>query len=129
MTVIVSKVSGLTIGPDVTNGTSDPTVVPGQSNVRFTFAVTNTGNFTDQVRFLANGASVQIASGMASVSSAFVDFNGNFTYEAGTDVDINDATPDLVSFTQGESKNVVVYVNINVGSSRGQHHQCSPRRC
>src|SRR5205085_7530605 len=62
VTVIVAKVSGLTITPDVTNGSSDPTVVPGQSNVRFTFTVTNTGNFTDNVLFKANGASVSIAS-------------------------------------------------------------------
>src|SRR5215211_5372178 len=53
VTVTVSKVSGLTITPDVTNGTSDAAVVPGQVSVPFTFAVTNTGNFTDDVRFLA----------------------------------------------------------------------------
>lgn len=119
VTVTVSKVSGLTITPDVTNGTSDPTVVPGQLNARFIFAVTNTGNFTDDVRFLANGASVQIASGMATVASAFVDFNGNNTYEAGTDVDINDGSADLVSFTQGQSRNVVVYINVNAAAPAG----------
>jgi hypothetical protein len=119
VTVIVSKVSGLTITPDVTNGTSDPTVVPGESNVRFNFTVTNTGNFTDDVRFLANGASVQVASGMATVSSAFVDFNGNNTFDAGTDVNINDASADLVSFTQGQSRTVVVYVNVNVAAPAG----------
>src|SRR4051812_14544035 len=81
VTVIVSKVSGLTITPDVTNGSSDPTVVPGQSNVRFTFTVTNTGNFTDNVRFKAAGASVSIASGNATVASAFIDVNSNGTYE------------------------------------------------
>lgn len=117
--VIVSKVSGLTITPDVTNGSSDPAVVPGQSNVRFNFTVTNSGNFTDDVRFLANGASVQIASGMATVSSAFVDFNGNNTYEAGTDVDINDAAADLVSFAQNQSRSVVVFVNINGAAPAG----------
>lgn len=119
VTVTVSKVAGLTIGPDVINGTSDPSVVPGESNVRFIFTVTNTGNFTDDVRFLANGASVQIASGMATVASAFVDFNGNNTYEAGTDVNINDGSADLVSFTQGQSRNVVVYVNVNVAAPAG----------
>jgi hypothetical protein len=119
VTVIVSKVSGLTITPDVTNGTSDTAVVAGQSNVRFNFTVTNTGNFTDDVRFLANGASVQIASGMASVSSAFVDFNGNNVYDAGTDVNINDAAADLVSFTQGQSRTVVVFVNVNPAAPAG----------
>jgi hypothetical protein len=119
VTVIVSKVSGLTITPDVTDGTSDPTVVPGETGVRFNFTVTNTGNFTDDVRFLANGASVQIANGMATVTSAFVDFNNNNTYEAGTDVDINDAAADLVSFTQGQSRTVVVFVSINAAAPAG----------
>src|SRR5918911_2484614 len=77
VTVIVSKVSGLTVTPDVTNGSSDPAVVPGQNNVRFTFTVTNTGNFTDNVRFKAG--SVTIASGSASVASAFIDVNGTGT--------------------------------------------------
>jgi hypothetical protein len=119
VTVIVSKVSGLTITPDVTNGTSDPTVVPGETGVRFNFTVTNTGNFTDDVHFMANGASVQVASGMASVTSAFVDFNNNNAFDAGTDVNINDAAADLVSFTQGQSRTVVVYVSINAAAPAG----------
>lgn len=119
VTVIVAKVSGLTITPDVVDGSSDPTVVAGESNVRFNFTVTNTGNFTDDVRFLANGASVQVASGMATVASAFVDVNGNNTYQAGTDIDINDGTADLVSFTQGQSRTVVVYVNVNAAAPAG----------
>lgn len=119
VTVIVAKVSGLTITPDVVDGSSDPTVVAGESNVRFNFTVTNTGNFTDDVRFLAGGASVQVASGMATVASAFVDVNGNNTYQAGTDIDINDGTADLVSFTQGQSRTVVVYVNVNAAAPAG----------
>ena len=119
VTVTVSKVAGLTITPDVTNGSSDPTVVPGQSGATFTFTVTNTGNFTDQVRFLAGGASVQIASGMATVASAYVDMNGNNAYDAGTDVDINDGVADLVSFTQGQSRNVIVGVNVNAAAPAG----------
>ena len=119
VTVIVAKVSGLTITPDVVNGSSDPTVVAGESNVRFNFTVTNTGNFTDDVRFLANGASVQVASGMATVASAFIDVNGNNTYQAGTDIDINDGVADLVNFTQGQPRTVVVYVNVNVAAPAG----------
>ena len=118
VTVTVSKVSGLTISPDVTDGTSDPTVVPGQT-ATFTFTVTNTGNFTDQVRFLAGGASVQIASGMATVSAAYVDVNLAAGYQAGTDVDINDGVADLVNFTQGQSRNVVVTVNVNAAAPAG----------
>src|SRR5215210_7861103 len=52
VTVTVANVSGLTITPD--NGTNS-TVVAGQQNVDYVFRVTNTGNFSDQVRFLANG--------------------------------------------------------------------------
>src|SRR5437764_2017676 len=121
VTVIVSKVSGLTVTPDVTNGSSDPTVVPGQNNVRFTFTVTNTGNFTDNVRFKASGASVQIASGSATVASAFIDVNGNGTYEAGTDIDIKGNAADVVSpnVAQNASLSVVVFVNVNGAAAAG----------
>src|SRR5260370_41135414 len=57
VTVTVSNVSGLAITPDAG---SNPTVVAGQTLVLFNFTVTNTGNFTDKARFLANGARVQI---------------------------------------------------------------------
>jgi hypothetical protein len=121
VTVIVSKVSGLTITPDVTNGSSDPTVVPGQNAVRFNFTVTNTGNFTDNVRFKALGASVSVASGMATVASAFIDMNGNNTYEAGTDFDIKGNAADVVSpnVAQNASLSVVVFVDINGAAPAG----------
>ncbi|HWT00340.1 MAG TPA: hypothetical protein VN256_08840 [Pyrinomonadaceae bacterium] len=119
VTVTVSKVSGLTITPDVTNGSSDPTVVPGQAGATFTFTVTNTGNFTDQVRFLAGGASIQIASGMATVASAYVEMNNVAGYQAGQDVDIADGVADLVNFTQGQSRSVVVLVNVNAAAPAG----------
>ena len=121
VTVTVSKVSGLTITPDVTNGSSDPTVVPGQSNVRFTFTVTNTGNFTDNVRFKAGGASVSVASGAATVASAFIDVNGNGTYEAGIDTDIKGNAADVVSanLAQNASLSVVVLVNVNASAPAG----------
>jgi hypothetical protein len=121
VTVIVSKVSGLTITPDVTNGSSDPTVVPGQSGVRFNFTVTNTGNFTDNVRFKAAGASVSVAGGMATVASAFIDMNGNNTYEAGTDFDIKGNVADVVSpnVAQNASLSVVVFVNVNGAAPAG----------
>src|ERR1700687_4602241 len=55
VTVTVSNVSGLTITPDAG---SNPSVVAGQTGVLYNFTVTNTGNFTDQVRFLAGTARV-----------------------------------------------------------------------
>lgn len=121
VTVTVSKVSGLTITPDVTNGSSDPTVVPGQNNVRFTFTVTNTGNFTDNVLFKASGASVSIASGNATVSAAFIDVNGNGTFEAGTDTDIKGNAADVTSanLAQNAALSVVVLVNVNAAAPAG----------
>lgn len=117
VTVIVSKVSGLTVTPDVTNGSSDPAVVPGQSNVKFTFTVTNTGNFTDNVLFKAG--SVTIASGSATVSSAFIDVNGNGTYDAGTDIVINAADVTSPNLAQNASLSVVVLVNVNSSATAG----------
>src|ERR1044071_5315153 len=53
VTVTVSNVSGLAITPDAG---SNPTIVAGQTGVLYNFTVTNTGNFSDQVHFLAGGA-------------------------------------------------------------------------
>jgi hypothetical protein len=121
VTVTVAKVSGLTITPDVTNGSSDPSIVPGQTGVRFNFTVTNTGNFTDNVRFKAGGASVSVASGMATITSAFIDVNGNNTYEAGTDADIRGNVADVVSanLNQNQALSVVVFVDVNAAAPAG----------
>src|SRR5262249_13479007 len=71
VTVTVSNVSGLAITPD---GFSNPTVVAGQTGVLYNFTVTNTGNFTDQVRFLASGASVRVV-GPGTVTRAVIDLD------------------------------------------------------
>lgn len=119
VTVTVANVSGLTITPDAGAG---PTIYPGQNGVAYTFIVTNTGNFTDAAGFKALGQSVQL-SGPGTVTAAFVDGNGNGTYEAGFDVDImgNAAavqTADLAPFTG--SAQVVVLVNISAAATAGQ---------
>src|ERR1700740_1039003 len=57
VTVTVSNVSGLALTPAAGR---NPPVVAGQTGVLYNFTVTNTGNFTDQVRFLASGASVRV---------------------------------------------------------------------
>src|SRR5258706_10977103 len=83
VTVTVSNVSGLAITPDAG---SNPTVVAGQTAVLYNFTVTNTGNFTDQVRFLASGASVRLV-GPGSVTRAVIDLDNSGTINAGdTDV-------------------------------------------
>src|ERR1700704_5647596 len=86
VTVTVSNVSGLTITPDAgTNGT----VVAGQTAVLYNFTVTNSGNFTDQVRFLASGASVRLV-GPGTVTRAVIDLDGSSTINAGdTDIKTN----------------------------------------
>src|SRR5712691_2782960 len=84
VTVTVSNVSGLAITPDAG---SNPTVVAGQTAVLFNFTVTNTGNFSDQVHFLASGASVRLV-GPGSVTRAVIDVDGSGTINAGdTDID------------------------------------------
>src|ERR1044071_9784197 len=73
VTVTVANVAGLTITPD---GGSVPTVVAGQTNVDFTFTVTNSGNFPTQVRFPASGAGI-VTSGPITVTQAVIDVTGN----------------------------------------------------
>lgn len=101
VTVTVAKVAGLVITPD---GGANPTVVPGQQNVAFTFRVTNVGNFTDDVRFLANGASVRVV-GSATVVSAVIS-------GANTDIFTNNSDV-LASLAQNGYVDVVVTLNIS----------------
>lgn len=115
--VTVAKVAGLTITPDA--GTL-PTVVAGQTGVNYSFRVTNTGNFANQVRFLASGASISVT-GPGTVASAFIDVNGNGTYQAGTDVDIKTNGADALSpsLAQNGFVDVIVVVNIGAGAVAG----------
>ncbi|MDQ3754323.1 MAG: hypothetical protein M3371_06275, partial [Acidobacteriota bacterium] len=116
--VTVANVSGLVITPDA--GTR-PSVVGGQTDARFTFRVTNTGNFSDQVRFLAGGQSIQLT-GPATVAAAYIDINGNGSFEAGTDIDIFANAADALSpsLAAGGFVDVVVSANINAGATNGQ---------
>ena len=92
VTVTVSNVSGLAITPDAG---SNPTVVAGQTAVLYNFTVTNTGNFTDQVRFLASGASVRVV-GPGTVTRAVIDLDNSGTINAG-DTDIKTNGADVLS--------------------------------
>jgi hypothetical protein len=114
VTVTVSKVSGLTITPDAG---SNPTVVAGQTGVIYNFTVTNTGNFTDQVRFLAGGASARLV-GSGSVTRAVIDVDGSGTINAG-DTDIKTNGSDVVSanILQNANIHVLVEVSINAGAA------------
>ena len=82
VTVTVANVAGLAITPDAG---SISTVVAGQTDVDFTFTVTNSGNFATQVRFPAGGAAIFPSAGL-TVTQAVIDVNGNGI--DGGDVDI-----------------------------------------
>src|ERR1051325_425235 len=92
VTVTVSNVSGLAITPDA--GTN-PTVVAGQTGVLYNFTLTNTGNFSDQIHFLANGASVRIV-GPGTISQAVIDVDNSGTINGG-DTDIKGNGADVLS--------------------------------
>ncbi len=110
--VNVAKVAGLVITPD---GQTNANVVPGQTNVPFTFTVRNVGNFTDQVRFLASGASVRVTGG-ATVASAVIVGSPNIDILTnGSDV--------LQTLAQNGSVNVEVRLNINASASAGSSVQ------
>ncbi len=102
VTVTVANVSGLTITPDAG---STPTVVAGQQNVDFVFRVTNTGNFSDQVRFLANGGSIRVV-GPGTIQSAVI-------VGPNTNILTNSSAVDSASIAQNGYIDVRVRVNIN----------------
>jgi hypothetical protein len=117
VTVTVSNVSGLTITPDAG---SNPTVVAGQTLVVFNFTVTNTGNFTDQVRFLASGASVRL-NGPGSVTRAVIDVDNSSSINGGdTDIKTNGAAVNSANILQNGVIHVLVEVSVNAGATTGQ---------
>src|SRR5207237_7116459 len=109
VTVIVSNVSGLAITPDAG---SNPTVVAGQTGVLYNFTVTNTGNFTDQVRFLASGASVRVV-GPGTITRAVIDVDGSGTIN-GADTDIRTNGADVVSANIAQNGNIHVLVEVSI---------------
>ncbi len=120
VTVTVSNVSGLAITPDAG---SNPTVVAGQTGVIYNFTVTNTGNFTDQVRFLASGASVRV-SGPGVITQAVIDVDNSGTINAGdTDVKANGANVVSANIAQNGNIHVLVEVSVNAGATAGQSVQ------
>ncbi len=114
VTVTVSKVSGLVITPDAGTRAS---VVAGQTGVLYPFLVTNTGNFADQVRFLALGQSIQLT-GSGTVTRAVIDVNGNGVIDAGdTTIFTNGADVLSASTAQNGSFTVLVEVSVNAGAA------------
>ncbi|NNE98491.1 MAG: hypothetical protein HKN25_05660 [Pyrinomonadaceae bacterium] len=105
VTVTVARVAGLTITPDAGSG---PAVVPGQTGVTMDFTVTNTGNFDDNVVFLASGGSINAGAG-ATVTAAVVD-------PTGTPVDIFGNAAD-VSYPLNRGASVTVRVTLSISAA------------
>lgn len=112
VTVTVSNVSGLAITPDAG---SNPTVVAGQTGVKFSFTVTNTGNFSDQVHFVPGSAHLS-GSAAASITQVFIDADNNGSFNGG-DTDITGATADSAAIAQNASISVVVEVTVGAASA------------
>jgi hypothetical protein len=116
VTVTVSNVSGLTITPDAGSRAS---IIPGQQNVLYTFRVTNTGNFADQVRFLESGQSIQLT-GSGAIAAAVIDIDGAGTIdEDDTDILTNGSDVLSASILQNGYVDVLVSVNVNSDASAG----------
>jgi hypothetical protein len=115
VTVTVSNVSGLAITPDAG---SNPTVVAGQTAVLYNFTVTNTGNFSDQVHFLAGGASAQVV-GPGTITREVIDLDNSGTINAG-DTDLMVGAIDSALIAQNGSIHVLVEVSVNGGATAGQ---------
>ncbi|MBC7929940.1 MAG: hypothetical protein H7Z38_05165 [Rubrivivax sp.] len=115
VTVTVSNVSGLAITPDAG---SVPTVVSGQTNVDFTFTVTNTSNYATLVRFLASGASVRLT-GPAVITQAVIDVNSNGIDGGDTNIFTNGADVLSASVARNATLTVIVRVDINAAAAAG----------
>src|SRR5258708_7371604 len=115
VTVTVSNVSGLTITPDAG---SNPTIVAGQTGVLYNFTVTNTGNFSDQVHFLAGGASAQVV-GPGTITREVIDLDNSGTINTG-DTDLMVGAIDSALIAQNASIHVLVEVSVNGGATAGQ---------
>ena len=115
VTVTVANVSGLRILPD---DAVNPAVVPGDTNAFFLFTVTNTGNFADQVRFLANGQSLNLT-GPGVITAAVIDMDSSNTITVG-DINIfSNAADVLHALAQNASATIVVRATVNAGASAG----------
>jgi hypothetical protein len=118
VTVTVSKVSGLAITPDAG---SNPTVLAGQTGVIYNFTVTNTGNFSDQVHFLASGASASLSgSSPATITNVVIDINNDGVIDGGDTLLTGGAAVDSAFIAQNASIHVLVEVSINAGATAGQ---------
>lgn len=113
VTVTVANVSGLTITPDAGSRAS---VVAGQTGVLYSFRVTNTGNFSDQVRFLASGASIQVT-GSGTVTRAVIDNGTSAGSIDASDTNVFTNSSDVLSASIARNGYIDVLVEVSVSSS------------
>ena len=116
VTVTVSNVSGLAITPDAG---SNPTIVAGQTGVIYNFTVTNTGNFSDQVHFLASGASA-VVNGPGTLTNMVIDLDSSGTINGGDTSLMGASAVDSAAIAQNGTIHVLVEVSINAGATAGQ---------
>ena len=89
----------------------------------YNFTVTNTGNFTDQVRFLASGASAR-ADWPGTITRAVIDVDNSGTINAGdTDILTNGADVVSANILQNGTIHVLVEVTVSAAATGGQSIQ------
>lgn len=118
VTTTVSYVAGLSITPD---GSTPATPVAPGATASYTFTVNNLGNFTDNVEFLASGASIRLTgTATGTIAQAFVDANTNGTFDGG-DIDIlTNGAAVTTSIAQSGSATVIVRVTASGTATAGQ---------
>lgn len=118
VTVKVSNVAGLTITPD--GGSLGSQVVANETGIIYNFTITNTGNFSDRVQFLAAGASIRLSgTASASITRAVMDNPSGGTANAidGTDTDIKGNAGVVISPVMARNTSIHVLVEVSVGAT------------
>lgn len=121
VTVKVSNVAGLSITPD--GGALASQVVASQTGILYNFTVTNTGNFSDRVQFLASGASIRLSgTASATITRAVIDNGGTPNQIDGTDTNIftNAGVVTSSLMARNTSIQVLVEVSVGAGATSGQ---------
>jgi hypothetical protein len=116
--VRVSNVAGLTITPD--GGSLGQQVVANETGIVYNFTVTNTGNFSDRVQFLASGASIRVSgTAPATITRAVIDNGSGGTANQidGTDTNILTNAGVVTSPLMARNTSIHVLVEVSVGGA------------